>query len=53
MDALLALDAQYTHAGRSLLPIYFLGRIFLEEEAQWETLWLKVEHNESVQHQNI
>ncbi|RYN62507.1 hypothetical protein AA0118_g5461 [Alternaria tenuissima] len=53
MEALLALEAQYTHAGRSLLPIYFPGRIFPEEEAQWEALRLKAEHEESVQRQNI
>ena len=53
MEALLALEAQYTHAGRSLLPIYFPGRIFPEEKAQWEALRLKAEHEESVQRQNI
>ncbi|KAI4122853.1 MAG: hypothetical protein LQ338_005587 [Usnochroma carphineum] len=38
MDALLALEAKYTRAGRSLLPIFFPGELLLEETVKWEAL---------------
>jgi hypothetical protein len=53
MEALLALEAQLPHAGRSLLPIYFPGRISPEVDAQWEALRLKAELEEAIQRQNI
>lgn len=53
MDALLELETQYTHAGRSLLPIFFPGRIFPAEEAQWEALRLKAEQDEATRRLRI
>jgi hypothetical protein len=38
MDTLLALEARYTRAGRSLLPIFFPGELRPEETAKWEEL---------------
>jgi hypothetical protein len=41
MDAILALEAKYTRAGRSLLPIFFPGELLPEEVARWEALNVK------------
>ena len=47
MDALLALEAEYTRVGRSLLPIFFPGELLLEEVARWEALNVKAVQEES------
>jgi hypothetical protein len=46
MDALLALEAEYTRVGRSLLPIFFPGELLPEEVAKWEALNLKAVQEE-------
>jgi hypothetical protein len=41
MDALLKLEAAYTKAGKSLLPIFFPGELRAEEIVEWEKLDVK------------
>lgn len=41
MDTLLALENNYTHAGRSLLPIFFPEKSLPEEIKQWSELEVK------------
>ncbi len=41
MDALLAVEAEYTRVGRSLLPIFFPGELLPDEVAKWDALSLK------------
>ena len=38
MDALLELEKDYPNAGRSLLPIFFPGPLFPDENAKWDAL---------------
>lgn len=46
MDALLALEAEYTRLGRSLLPIFFPGELLPNEVARWEALTVKAVQDE-------
>ncbi|MCJ1244652.1 hypothetical protein MMC30_001851 [Trapelia coarctata] len=46
MDALCALEAKYTKAGRSMLPIFFPGALLPEEMARWEALRVKAAQEE-------
>ncbi|CZR57981.1 uncharacterized protein PAC_07871 [Phialocephala subalpina] len=41
MDALIALEDKYTKVGRSLLPIFFPGKLLPEEVARWDALKAK------------
>ncbi|KAH6666290.1 hypothetical protein B0J14DRAFT_604564 [Halenospora varia] len=42
MDALLTVEDKYMNVGRSLLPIFFPGKLLPEEEARWAKLSAKV-----------
>lgn len=48
MDALLALEDRHLGVGRSLLPIFFPGKLLPEELDKWEALEVKAKEEELV-----
>lgn len=53
MDALLALEAECTRAGRSLLPIFFPGELLPEEMAKCEALKVAAAQEEEYARQRV